>query len=1286
MKKLLLVTFTSLLTLQSQAGLVGDFTHTHNYPGYIDLEPQSTAYRGPGIRNVDYGDGVITQTPSALLATYFSGNKISLDMLRSVIAEIKVMQENARIAFCQSEQAEDDLSQEGCNDGFPVGKLGHKWEKKSVNVAYKYSIELFEEAISLAPFITKENINSRGAMPFLEAFFDGFEVYQGVVSESSQMGKYSGVEQNARMFLETIRPTAITRGRSESANLMRTSTADEGTFYSPEELEELKTKGHDISRLNPPDSGFWKNPRKSIRVFNTENYDGGELPYFRKELSLHEIEDLMSPAIPIDVVYDLAPPKGTGETPKFIVKYGNSTLKMKFSTDRMGRRESLSLFDEALKIVRGTEVNTETVVNNLAAALGFAVEGTYHKDTVRVFLTDKVYERGTFDEDFKRLVQMMDERYQASENVTSALRNVKIDPVSGRKYFELRNVQLERKSGSNTDLNIGFFVRKGLGKSLKREHRGFALFLAWIWDVDTKDINDALKLVPYQSADGKLKYKIVMSNSDMGSTLGSNRPNFYNFKLIKEAIKDANGNPEYIRLNYLRIYPNDLMDAITFDDAKWMARLIGQLTEEQIVNAFLGAGYSEVIARYYTGLMLKKRNDLLDALGLIGEEFTRAPEFTGTLPGHEQFFQNGKLTDPQNQLWDRSREPFPPFWGAGLQNIEGEPQEYFIKLSKIKLLSMAGDIVYNSLVARMGVSTEGLKFNEIIVPDKDQVKGCNRACFFQGTNAGLEGFIPWRFIIANPDRESKAPFLIVDIFRLGFFLGGTAQGAFGVNIPGAPGLGLGGNHYQISEFIKVRPVKELGDLFSKKSDLFTMPKLSFRGARMKVINELKENEYLIQTHYIGLRAKAKANFNTGWALPITPSVNFRGDILRASRVTYMGKEEKKLLVGWDQLKDATANLRFYALDYVLKLIETEHKKLRTVQRTFEFDRGREEDQEVLRSHVNQIVPNEIPEQYFMARRTTNVTERRFSWGLLVFFKKTSLRRKISVDYEEPLINYRTSSSSYVRDITRTRMTRRLGMSVSNYKIQSSLNGQNEVFAKVRLFGVFENMTKFKFKAFLEHYTPLLPDNFIQFDPEAVRENFGTLEMNLETIFPERALKNVFGQSISKQGLCLVYARVHQHDWNQEDCDHLARVKNRFLSGLPAIKRRFLKLWKKYEKVRVSFWELIGDRQNHKNNLRDLTDILTDNGDYDYRVMNLFIALSQRSHFYRRASMNSSLEAFPGQTGTVREDRNAQGDYRPPTSMRADNPEEEFKMFTDVLHKTIQKMFYNNQYAYDSSSF
>ncbi|HXH30984.1 MAG TPA: hypothetical protein VNJ01_09250 [Bacteriovoracaceae bacterium] len=1284
MKYLLLPTLI-LISLQSHAGLVGDFSQVHNVPGYIDLSPSSISYTGTTTRTKSYADGVITATPSQLLATFFVNGKIDAAKIEGLVEEIGVLQENARVAFCQSEQGEDQQTQQDCDRGFPSELLQSKWEQESINVAYQYAQKLFREAIDLSPAVSPENINSKTAQPFLEAFFDAFEIYQGVVQESSQVARYGSIGMALKTAQEFVRPVSITADRTEAANLLRpaASATDQNLFFSPEELAQLKDQGSDISLLDPPDSGFWRNPRASINSYDTSRYDGEEIASLKKELSPEQVDALLDPETTISVEYKVVPPKGTGETPKITVKLGSATFKIKFTTDREAVREGPSLINAFDKVMRGGEVYTETAVNNLAAALGFTVDGTYFKNSIKVFFPDEVYEKGQFEAEHQKMLKLLGTRWNAHNNTVSAFTLVKTDPQSGKKYFELRHVQLERKSDPSTDISIGSFIRKGLGKSLKREHRAFSVFLAWVWDMDAKDYNTGLKLVPY-TQDGKLRYKVAMSNSDLGLTLASSRPNIFNFKLVKEVKKDAEGNPLLLKFNYLKIYTDDLLAAVSFDDAKWMARLMARLSEKQIYSAFRGAGYPEVIAKYYTGLLLKKRNELLDALNLLGTEFKKSNEFSGSVEGYEEFFHNGVLTDPDNKLWDRTKAPYAPNWGAGVNTSKGEPQEYFLKLIKLRLLTTAGDLAYGSLVSRTGYSSEGLRFQEILMPKADAVAGCTGNCFFQGINYGTEGFIPWRFIVENPDLESKQPFLVVDVFRLGFFVGTGVQSSFGVGIPAEATLGLGANHYQISEFIKVTPVDNIDNLFNEKGELLTMAKLNFKTARATVIRELKANEYLIQSHYFGLKAKAKISPLTGLALPVAPSILFRGDLFTANRVTYFAKDDSKLLVGWDKMKQVAGSAQLNLIDYILKIpvLKAEVKKLSTIQRSFEFDRSSEEDQQVLLSNVNKILPSEIPEKYALSRKDSNIAERSYTMGIFKLLGKNSRRRTISVDYEDLVTGYVASNSTYVKEINRYHVTRRLGFHKSSYRIQASLASNNEIFASVKLDGVFEGVNRGKFKKILKRYTPVLPENFIQFDPDSVLENFGTLNLKIETIIPEKGLSQIFSESNDKFTLCTVYARIHRYDWDEDDCVYLETAEPGLLSGLSKSKRRYLKFWSRYAEVRSVFWDLreSKDESSHSENISKLNEVvslLSDTGDFDYHSMNLLLELTEKENYYRRASMVSKFEAFPGQTAMISQDTDVEGDFSPSESMKSGNPEDEFTMFSDLMHDTVRRMFYRD---------
>jgi hypothetical protein len=55
---------------------------------------------------------------------------------------------------------------------------------------------------------------------------------------------------------------------------------------------------------------------------------------------------------------------------------------------------------------------------------------------------------------------------------------------------------------------------------------------------------------------------------------------------------------------------------MTLDDARWMARLIGQLTEQQIVDALRASGFAEREVEIYRGKLLSRREHMLRDLNL----------------------------------------------------------------------------------------------------------------------------------------------------------------------------------------------------------------------------------------------------------------------------------------------------------------------------------------------------------------------------------------------------------------------------------------------------------------------------------------------------------------------------------------------------------------------------------------------------------------------------------------------------------------------------------------------
>jgi hypothetical protein len=219
-------------------------------------------------------------------------------------------------------------------------------------------------------------------------------------------------------------------------------------------------------------------------------------------------------------------------------------------------------------------------------------------------------------------------------------------------------------------------MRAGFGKSFKREFRAFSVFLAWVADPDIKDANVESKLVPVENPQGGAAYRLVYSASDMGGALGTGFPNLFKKDFIDRIERDEAGRFESMRLTYRSIFPAPLLEVVSFDDYRWIARQIGQLTRAQIYEAFAAAGHPGVVARFFTEILLRRRDQLIEAASLMGERFTddygqdvvfeplsemQDPR-KFSIEGFETYFKKGKLRDKDNGLFDPEKGYFPRYW------------------------------------------------------------------------------------------------------------------------------------------------------------------------------------------------------------------------------------------------------------------------------------------------------------------------------------------------------------------------------------------------------------------------------------------------------------------------------------------------------------------------------------------------------------------------------------------------------------------------------------------------
>jgi hypothetical protein len=72
-------------------------------------------------------------------------------------------------------------------------------------------------------------------------------------------------------------------------------------------------------------------------------------------------------------------------------------------------------------------------------------------------------------------------------------------------------------------------------------------------------------------------------------------------------------------VSYQPVFGNRAFHDMTVDDARWMARLIAQLTESQIQQALIAAGFTSAEVRLYTEKLVSRRDRMIQDLGLAKE-------------------------------------------------------------------------------------------------------------------------------------------------------------------------------------------------------------------------------------------------------------------------------------------------------------------------------------------------------------------------------------------------------------------------------------------------------------------------------------------------------------------------------------------------------------------------------------------------------------------------------------------------------------------------------------------
>ncbi len=190
-------------------------------------------------------------------------------------------------------------------------------------------------------------------------------------------------------------------------------------------------------------------------------------------------------------------------------------------------------------------------------------------------------------------------------------------------YLILVPANVQFRAG--TARNVGEWQFGGIGHEDRRELRGMGLLAAWLTWFDSRAENTKLRV---DSTGSSIHLEHFFS--DVGAGLGSGTG------WLSQHGEDANAltwtftHAEIVRGPgrmttpfriefYKPLVPTLAFQNMTVDDARWMARLIGQLSEPQLRAALVASGYNSAQAKLYLEKLINRRDQMIRDLGLTEE-------------------------------------------------------------------------------------------------------------------------------------------------------------------------------------------------------------------------------------------------------------------------------------------------------------------------------------------------------------------------------------------------------------------------------------------------------------------------------------------------------------------------------------------------------------------------------------------------------------------------------------------------------------------------------------------
>jgi hypothetical protein len=206
-------------------------------------------------------------------------------------------------------------------------------------------------------------------------------------------------------------------------------------------------------------------------------------------------------------------------------------------------------------------------------------------------------------------------------------------------YLVFANANLQGKDKSIKSLGAWDFNQ--LDHPDLRELRGAGVLAAWLGWFDTRFDNTRLKVVR-ENGEEKLEHVF----SDLGGVLGETAGFLYARGEMSAAFPwsftDQRGTGGRFRIvGYKPVERVAPFARMTINDARWMGRMMGQITREQIHNALEASGYGTEEVAIYTSKLIHRRDKMMTDLAL--RDGTQAVRLsTGEKKGREKAGQSNQ--------------------------------------------------------------------------------------------------------------------------------------------------------------------------------------------------------------------------------------------------------------------------------------------------------------------------------------------------------------------------------------------------------------------------------------------------------------------------------------------------------------------------------------------------------------------------------------------------------------------------------------------------------------------